>query len=109
MAHDLYASCIKACNECAAACDHCSTACLAEQDVGMMARCITLDMDCAQVCRLTAGVLARNSELARQVCALCAEICKECADECARHMHDHCQECAQFCRFCAEECRKIAA
>src|SRR5690606_12883154 len=48
MAHDKYAPCIKACYDCAAACDHCATACLAEQDVGMMARCIALDMDCAR-------------------------------------------------------------
>lgn len=40
-------SCIEACNDCADACDMCAAACLQEQDVKAMARCIALDIDCA--------------------------------------------------------------
>lgn len=109
MAHEQYASCIQACNACADACDHCASACLKEQDVKMMARCIALDIDCAAVCRLAAGYMARGSECARQVCSFCADVCQLCGDECARHKPDHCQQCAQACRRCAEECRKMAA
>lgn len=109
MAHQQYASCIRACNECADACDHCSTACLQEDDVKAMTRCIALDVDCAAICRLSAAYMARGSEFARAMCELCARVCDACGDECARHQHAHCQECAQACRRCAEECRRMAA
>lgn len=109
MSHQEHASCIAACNACADACDHCATACLAEDHVKMMARCIALDIDCAAICRLAAGYMARGSEFASAVCALCADICQACGDECARHQHPHCQECAAACRRCAEECRRMAA
>ncbi|MBW7923997.1 MAG: four-helix bundle copper-binding protein [Burkholderiaceae bacterium] len=108
MAHQQYASCIEACNTCADACDHCATACLQEDDVKMMARCIGLDIDCAAICRLAAGYMARGSELAQQACRVCAEVCEVCGDECAKHQFPHCQECAQACKRCAEECRRMA-
>lgn len=107
--HQQYASCIEACNACADACDHCASACLQEQDVKMMARCIALDIDCAAICRLAAGYMARGSEFANQICRLCADVCQTCGDECAKHEHDHCQQCAEACLRCAEECRKMAA
>ena len=105
--HQQYESCIDACNRCADACDHCATACLREDDVKMMAACIRSDMDCAAMCRLAAGAMARGSEFAHEICALCAEICSACGAECARHQHDHCQACAEACRRCAEECRRM--
>lgn len=107
--HTEFASCIKACDECAAACDHCATACLQEADPKPMARCVALDIDCAAICRLASGAMARGSEFARRMCAICAEVCEACGAECAKHQHDHCQECAQVCRRCAEECRRMAA
>ncbi|WP_415807187.1 four-helix bundle copper-binding protein [Bordetella muralis] len=73
-----------------------------------MARCIKLDMDCAQICRLSASYMARGSEFAQALCRLCAEVCQSCADECANHQMDHCQRCAQACRQCADECRRMA-
>lgn len=109
MSHEDYASCIEACNACADACDHCATACLQEDDVKMMANCIAFDIDCAAVCRMAAGFMARGSTFAKSVCGTCAQICEACGDECARHQHPHCQECAQACRRCANECRRMAA
>jgi hypothetical protein len=100
-------SCIEACNACAEACDMCSTACLHEDDVKMMARCIALDMDCAQICRLAAAFMARESDFAGALCQLCAEVCQACGDECAKHQAQHCQDCAAACRRCAEECRRM--
>jgi len=100
-------SCIDACNACADACDTCSTACLQEDGVKMMARCIALDMDCAQICRLAAALMARGSQFAAAVCAVCAQVCQACADECARHEAQHCQDCAAACRRCADECRRM--
>ena len=102
-------ACLDACNACADACDHCAAACLQEQDVGKMARCIALDMDCAAACRTAAGTMARGSAFARQVCQLCAQICRACGQECGQHAMDHCQACAKACTACAEQCERMAA
>lgn len=109
MAHEKYAECIQACNQCADACDHCSVACLEEANVQEMARCIQLDIDCAALCRLAAGFMARGSEFASVICSACADLCEACAEECEKHQHDHCKRCAQACRNCAEVCREMAA
>jgi hypothetical protein len=109
MAYQDFQECIDACNACAAACDNCSAACLAEEDVKMMARCIALDIDCAQICRLAAGFMARGSEFAAALCRQCADICQACGDECGKHQMEHCQQCAAACRRCADACRAMAA
>jgi hypothetical protein len=107
--HEEYQNCIAACNECADACDHCATACLGEPDVEKMTSCIALDIDCAAICRLAAGYMARGSSFAQQICRACADVCQACGDECAKHQHDHCRRCAEACRRCAEECGRMAA
>jgi hypothetical protein len=109
MAHEQFESCIDACNDCAAACDHCASACLKEPQVANMTRCIELDVDCAQVCRLATAYMARGSEFAAEFCELCAQICEACGKECAKHPMAHCQDCAKACRRCAEECRRMAS
>jgi|EndMetStandDraft_5_1072996.scaffolds.fasta_scaffold251880_2 hypothetical protein len=101
-------SCIEACNECANACDHCAIACLQEPDPKAMARCIALDIDCAQVCRLAVAFMARGSAHDSAACAFCATVCEACADECSHHQAEHCQACAEACRRCAEECRRMS-
>jgi hypothetical protein len=108
MAHQQFASCIEACDQCAADCNHCATACLQEPDVKTMARCIALDIDCAAICQMASAAMSRNSEQAHAICALCAEICDACGDECERHQADHCKACAQSCRRCADECRRMS-
>ncbi len=55
-----YQSCIAACNACADACDICSAACLHEDDIKMMARCVALDTDCAQICRTAAALYVQG-------------------------------------------------
>jgi hypothetical protein len=109
MTHETMRSCIDACNECALECEHCATACLNEADVKMLARCIALDLECAELCRTATIVMARGSERAAEFCQLCANACDDCAKECERHQHmDHCRRCAEACRRCAEECRRMA-
>lgn len=109
MHSSIHQTCIDACNACADACDHCASACLQEPDVQAMARCIALDIDCAALCRLAAGCMARGSQFAGALCRLCADVCEACGQECARHSADHCQRCAEACRRCADECRRMAA
>ena len=110
MPHAQFRSCIDACNSCAESCDHCAASCLREKDVQAMTRCIELDVDCAAICRLAAGYMARGSELSGAICEVCAEVCDVCAQECARHAGmEHCRLCADACTRCAEECRRMAA
>jgi len=93
-------------SECAAACNNCSTACLQEKDVQKMTQCIRLDIDCAQICEITAAFVARNSEHAMHLMKECAEICSKCAKECAKHSDmEHCKVCADLCKKCAEMCK----
>jgi tryptophanase len=104
-----FESCLRACNACADACDSCAAACLKESDLAAMAECIRLDLDCAAICRLAAGYMARGSTRARDICRLCADVCEACGAECAKHKLDHCQRCAEACRACVAECRKMSA
>jgi hypothetical protein len=109
MVDQQYRSCLEACYDCADACDRCAVACLAEPNVGKMERCVRLDMDCAQICRLAAAYMARDSEMADLIWEICAQVCDTCAEECSRHAAEHCQRCAEACRHCAEECRMLIA
>lgn len=107
MAHEQFKSCIDACNACADACDHCATACLAEANPQPLARCISLDIDCAAICRLAAGYMARGSETVGVVCDACMQLCELCGKECEGHALEHCRRCAEECRRCADECRHM--
>jgi len=111
MAHEKNQSLIDALYTCASECNHCATACLEEQDVKMLARCIKLDLDCADICKLAATYLERGSEHAEHLLRECAEICQACAEECEKHAQhgmEHCRRCAEACRQCAEACMHMA-
>lgn len=107
MSHVKNEGLLNALTHCAAVCNHCFTACLDEADVKMLARCIKLDRDCADVCMLAASLIARGSEHGRHLLKECAEICNACAAECEKHAAmgmAHCKECAEACRACAQAC-----
>ncbi len=106
MAHQLNKQLIVALNNCATECNHCTTACLEEKDVNMLAKCISLDIDCAAICTLTSSLLSRGSEHGKHLLKECAEVCNACADECEKHAEhmEHCKKCAEACRACATAC-----
>jgi hypothetical protein len=104
-----YRSLLDTLARCVAACENCADACLDEEHMKMMVPCIRLDRDCADICRLTAAFIARNSPHAPHVISACIELCQKCHDECAQHQHDHCQQCAQACQECLDACRAYAA
>ena len=109
MAHEKNRQLLEALNNCAAECNHCATACLGETDVKMLARCIRLDIDCAEICQLTAAYVARDSGHVNHLLKECADICEACAEECEKHSHmEHCRQCAAVCRQCAEACLQTA-
>lgn len=107
MSYQRFKECIDACLECAVQCENCATACLQEEDLKMMHACILLDRDCADICFLTAQLLARSSRHGEHLMKECAEVCEACAEECAKHEMDHCQVCAEACRKCAELCKNM--
>ena len=105
MSHEKNQGMIDALNNCATECSHCAMACLDEQDVKMLTTCIKLNIDCAEVCRLTVSLLSRGSQHGHHLLKECIEICEACATECDRHSHmEHCKKCAAVCRDCVEEC-----
>jgi hypothetical protein len=101
-------ACLNACNDCAAACLQCAAACLQEANPKPMARCIALDLECADICRLAAASMARGGEHMLAICALCAEACQGCAAECGKHSMAHCKRCAETCKRCADACAAVA-
>ena len=107
-------ACIEACYDCAQTCMSCADACLAEQGATELARCIRLDLDCADACATTGAILSRrtavNPALVVRMLETCADFCRMCADECERHAghHDHCRICAQVCRTCERACQQAA-
>ena len=72
-----------------------------------MVNCILLDMECADMSRLTAQAIARGDAHLHAISLLCAEICEKCATECGKHDMDHCQHCAETCKRCAVACRSM--
>jgi hypothetical protein len=96
---------IKKLAECAAASSYCATACINEKDVSMLRRCISINLDCADICTLVAGMLARGSQHGIHLLTECREICMACAAECELHGNmDHCEKAASVCRDCGELC-----
>lgn len=60
MSHQHNQPLLDALNKCATECNHCFTACLDEHDLKMLVRCIRLDIDCAQICSLTASLVFKG-------------------------------------------------
>ncbi len=106
-----YAEALQALSTCAEICTACADACLAEPEhLEHLRRCIRTDLDCADICAITARVLMRQTETAHALVhaqlQACIVACRICADECESHseMHDHCRICAETCRYCGDRC-----
>lgn len=109
-ANDALLRCIQACYSCAQTCTACADACLAEESVAELRQCITLNLDCADICAAVGRIVTRgtslNEALLAELINTCALVCRLCCDECERHarMHEHCRLCASACRSCADAC-----
>jgi hypothetical protein len=94
--------------DCAFACENCASSCLDElMNVSIMARCIELDRDCAEICLQAAKLLKRDSEISHHFLSVCGEMCRLCGEECAKYEHDHCKKCAEECMKCADACNAV--
>lgn len=106
---------IEACFDGAQACTACADACLGEEMIADLRRCITSDLNCADLCTATGQVLSRQTAydpvITRAVLTACRDTCRQCAEECERHagMHEHCRVCAEACRRCEQACDRLLA
>lgn len=104
---------VQAAAECTHTCTTCADACLEEDDPAAMRTCIRLNLDCAEICSVTAKLIARpgpqDQNLLRAQLDACAAACRACATECERHAEhmEHCRICAECCRECAEACDRM--
>ena len=79
-----------------------------------MAKCIRLNLDCADICQTTARVVSRQTEyaanLTRAIVDACVQSCESCGDECEQHGEqgmEHCRVCAEACRRCEQACQEL--
>ena len=110
-----YAASISSMHDCAQSCISCADACLSEGDVQMLTRCIRLNLDCADMCTATAGILSRPSMVAPEIwhsqLQACTIACRLCAEECERHAskYEHCRICGEACRECETACSDLVS
>ncbi|MEH6942377.1 four-helix bundle copper-binding protein [Bacillus sp. JJ722] len=109
MTLEKYKQIIETLHECMTACNHCFDACLKEEDLSMMADCIRLDRECADICAYFEQAIGRGTPFVIELAKVCASICEACGNECKKHSHEHCQKCAESCFKCAEACRKLVS
>lgn len=91
---------------CAQSCTACADACLSEgaEALPQLARCIRDNLDCADICAVTAAVLSRqtgyDARLTRAQVQAAAQATKTCGDSCGEHReaHEHCAVCEKACR-----------
>jgi hypothetical protein len=112
---ELLVKCIAACVQCSLACTACADACMAEPDVATLVKCMRTDLDCADMCEVTAKVLTRQTEfdlgVARAALRACLTAIVACAEECERHAahHKHCEISAAVCREAEDACQHLLA
>jgi len=80
--------------------------------LGMLVKCIDLDLDCADVCGATGRLIARAGGSDPMVTQAQLKVCiaagNACAIECEKHasMHEHCKHCAAACHACYQACEQ---
>lgn len=106
---------VQAAAECIYCCTTCADACLEEDDPASLRECIRLNLDCAEICSVTAKLISRpgaqDPGVLRGQLEACATACRACAEECEEHadMHEHCRICAECCRDCARACDRMTS
>ncbi len=104
--------CMQALEYSTTVCTICADACLSEDNSKMFTRCIRLNLDCADICRTTENLLARQSspdyKLWHSQLNTCVMATHACAEECDKHaQHESCRNCADICRQAEESCRAL--
>lgn len=107
--NEVRAECLDACAACASVAENCAALCSRSPEPKQLARIVALARTCADVCLLTARLLAQQSEFVQEYCALCAEVCHTLRQECLRQASlSYCQCCAEVALRCDKACRRAA-
>jgi len=87
-----YQECITACFACAQTCETCSDDMIGMDHHGdqkLMAKCIRLCRECADICVLAGRWMSQGSAMSDRLCGLCADICDSYAEVCEQHAPHH--------------------
>jgi hypothetical protein len=104
-------ACIDECQRCHATCLSTARHCLELGGAHAESTHITMLIDCADICRVSADFMLRLSSHHRVTCRACAEVCRACAEDCER-LADGDQtmlRCVEECRSCQSSCEAMAA
>jgi len=102
--------CIEDCIACYQECTSCIPYCLSQGGKHVEKKHLTLMMECAEMCNMSATLMQLQSQFAHAHCQLCAKICDACAESCNKVDPNDAMmnSCADACRQCAESCRNMA-
>jgi hypothetical protein len=102
--------CIDECNACHDICQETLVHCLRKGGKHAEAGHIRLLIDCAEVCKLSAGFMLRNSNLHGETCRTCSVICEMCSQSCHQMAEEDARmkACADQCSSCASSCDLMA-
>ena len=102
--------CIRDCLACYEECMSCIPHCLSQGGIHAEPKHLTLMMECAEMCDMSARFMHLKGQFAHEHCQLCAKVCDACAESCAKvdPNDSMMQRCADICRRCAESCRSMA-
>jgi hypothetical protein len=101
--------CIDACVKCAQACNKCFKSCLEKDNINEMKLALSILVDCAEICYVTAVSMSQNNNFSSELSDACAELCDKCATICEVYEDLSCQDSVKACRNCAAECRKVSS
>lgn len=100
--------CIQICLQCSQVCEQAVQYSLDQGGRYMEPRHIRQLQDCAEMCRVAANFMMRDSSLHMQTCRTCALVCWSTAADCERFSDDATMKmCADICRRCAESCQQM--
>lgn len=107
----LHADTVEALREAARVTRQCAHACLSHEGAAMR-RCISLDLDVADLTDATAAMVIRLESPTATLAALaaCRAALAACAEECQQHSHlRHCAICAEVCLRVEDQCLRAEA
>jgi hypothetical protein len=109
VAKDVMARAIADALDCSRICEETLSYCLRQGGRHVEPEHIKLMVDCAEICRTVAALMARGSRYQVEMSRICADICQACAVDCAQFSGDEqMMRCAEVCRRCAESCTQMA-
>lgn len=100
-----HATCATECTKCA---QQCEKALAHLEAKGASAATINTLKDCITLCKTSADLKSRGSELSSKLASACAEACKKCATVCAETKDEALKDCVEQCNTCAEACTRTA-